>query len=70
MVYHWLFFERTVSLTQVGEVGERVDDAVDNDDDADDFVEVDVVVEGQIGGQLERPHQSHAVSEDTVERVR
>ena len=40
-----------------------MDDTLDNDDDADDFVEVDVVVEGQIGGQLERPHQSHAVSD-------
>ena len=40
-----------------------MDDAVDNDDDADDFVEVDVVVEGQISRQLQRPHQRHAVSE-------
>ena len=43
-------------------MGERVDDALHDDDDADDLVEVDVVVERQIRRQPERSQQCQAVS--------
>ena len=39
-----------------------MDDALHKDDDADDLVEVDVVVERQIRRQPQRSHQCHAVS--------
>ena len=46
-----------------------MDDALHDDDDADDLVEVDVVVERQIRRQLQRSHQCQAVSVKSQQRV-
>ena len=44
-------------LTKVDEVHDSVDPGLGEDDPADQLVEVDVVVQGQDGGQPEVPDQ-------------
>ena len=51
-----------IILTEISEVSDGVNDALYNDDDSDHLVEVYVVVQGKIRGQLLRPQQCQAVS--------
>ena len=59
-------------LTKVDEVHDSVDPGLCEDDPADQLVEVDVVVQGQDGGQPEVPEQGDQVGGKvviTVEKV-
>ena len=53
-------------LTEVYEVHDSVDPGLGEDDPADQLVEVDVVVQGQDGGQPEVPEQCDQVGRNVV----
>ena len=55
-------------LTKVDEVHDSVEPGLGEDDPADQLVEVDVVVQGQDGGQPEVPEQGDQIGRK-VERV-
>ena len=48
-------------------MGDRVEPGLDEDEDSGELVEVDVVVEWQLGRQPHFPHQGDGVTENEYE---
>ena len=53
--------------TKIDEMGDRMEPCLNKDEDSGELVEVDVVVEWQLGRQPHFPHQGDGVTENEYE---
>ncbi len=54
-------------FTKIDEMGDRMEPCLNKDEDSGELVEVDVVVEWQLGRQPHFPHQGDGVTENKDE---